>query len=62
MKIVMPMVMRKDRASILRDGRCIIKSPTGLAKIRITRNDTITAVIMIHILSVKPIAVITEST
>ena len=61
MKIVIPIVMRKERASIFSDGRCMIKAPIGLEKMRIATKDTMTDVMIIQIWSVRPMAVITES-
>ena len=61
MNMVTPMVIRKERARIFRAGCFMIKSPMGLAKKRMAVKDTITAMIIIHILSVRPIAVMTES-
>jgi hypothetical protein len=54
-------VIKKERAKILSVGFLIINSPIGFAKARIAINETITEVIMIHILSVRPMAVTTES-
>jgi hypothetical protein len=59
--MVIPIVMRNESASIFRAGCLRMNSPIGLAKKRMAINDITTAAIMIHILSVRPIAVITES-
>ena len=60
--MVIPMVIKNERARIFSAGFSRMNSPIGFAKIKITTKAKITAVTITQTTSVNPIAVITEST